>query len=64
MKLSIYFMLATSDKNAKKSEQNIEKMYDELKAMLQQPTWDEQQALLIIRNMGAEIDEINAMRKM
>jgi len=57
------YTVATSDKHAKKSEHNIEKMYEELKAMLQQPTWDEQQVLLIVRNMGAEIDEINSMRK-
>ena len=56
------YTVATSDRHAKKNEHNIEKMYDELKAMLQQPTWDEQQVLLLVRNMGAEIDEINSMR--
>ena len=58
------YTVATSDKRAKKCEHNIEKMYEELKAMLQQPTWDEQQVLLIVRNMGAESDEINSTRKM
>lgn len=56
------YTVATSDRHAKKNEHNIEKMYDELKAMLQQPTWDEQQVLLLVKNMGAEIDEINSMR--
>lgn len=58
------YTVATSDRHAKKIEGNIEKMYEELKAMLQQPTWDEQQVVFVIRNMGAEIDEINSMRKM
>lgn len=58
------YTVATSDKKAKKSERNIENMYGELKGMLQQPSWDEQQVLLIVRNMGAEIDEINAMRRL
>jgi predicted RNA binding protein with dsRBD fold (UPF0201 family) len=57
------YTVATADKHAKKSENDIEKMYDSLKAMLQQPEWDEMQVLAAIRNMGAEIDEINAMRK-
>lgn len=58
------YTVATSDRHAKKHEHCIEKMYKELKAMLQQPTWDEQQVLLIVRNIDAEIDEINAMRNM
>ena len=56
------YTVASPDKKAKKSEHKIEKMYGELKNILQQPTWDEQQVLLIIKNMGAEIDEINALR--
>lgn len=58
------YTVATSDRHAKKCERNIEKMYEEIKSMLQQPSWDEQKVLLIVRNMGAEIDEINSMRKM
>ena len=57
------YTVATSDRHAKKNERNIEKMYDELKAMLQQTSWDEQQVLLLIKNIGAEIDEINSMRR-
>lgn len=57
------YTVATADRHAKKSENDIEKMYDSLKAMLQQPEWDEQQVLVAIRNIGAEIDEINSMRK-
>ena len=63
LKDDFQYTVATADKHAKKSENDIEKMYDSLKAMLQQPEWDEMQVLAAIRNMGAEIDEINAMRK-
>ena len=56
------YTVATSDRHAKKGEHAIEKMYVELKAMLQQPTWDEQQVLLIVKNIGTELDEINSMR--
>ena len=57
------YTVATADRHAKKNEHNIEKLYDELKAILQQENWSEQEAATILRNMGAEIDEINAMRK-
>ena len=57
------YTVATPDKRAKKSEDNIDKMYDELKTLLQQSEWDEQQVLLIIKNIGAELDEISAMRR-
>ena len=57
------YTVATADRHAKKNENNIEKMYDSLKATLQQPSWDEQQVLAAIRNIGTEIDEINAMRR-
>lgn len=57
------YTVATSDKHAKKCEHNIEKMYEELKALLQQDAWNEQQVMTVLRNMGAEIDEINAMRR-
>ena len=57
------YTVATNVKDAKKLEKRIANMYDELKATLQQPAWDEQAVLLSIRNMGMEIDEINSMRK-
>ena len=57
------FTVATQIKDAKKLEKRIEQMYDALKAQLQQPEWDESAVLLAIRNIGLEIDEINAMRQ-
>lgn len=56
------YTVASADSHAKKCEKNIKKLYEELKAMLQQPGWNEQQVLLLVKNMGAEIDEINSMR--
>lgn len=57
------FTVATQIKDAKKLEKRINQMYDELKAKLQQPEWDENAVLMAIRNIGLEIDEINAMRQ-
>lgn len=57
------FTVATQVKDAKKTEARINAMYDALKAQLQQPEWDEAAVLLAIKNIGLEIDEINAMRQ-
>lgn len=56
------YTVATDDRHAKKYEKRIDDMYDELKGILQQPSWDEQQVLLVVKNIGMEIDEINSMR--
>ena len=56
------YTVASADGHAKKREKNITKLYEELKAMLQQPGWNEQQVLLLVKNIGAEVDEINSMR--
>ena len=56
------YTVAAANKQAKKNEKNIDNMYEELKSIFQQPTWDEQKVLLIIKNMRMEIDEINATR--
>lgn len=57
------FTVATQAKEAKKAEARIEEKFEKLKETLQQPTWDEQAVILMIRNIGLEIDEINAMRQ-
>ena len=58
----LQYTVASADSHAKKREKNITKLYEELKAMLQQPGWNEQQVLLLVKNIGAEVDEINSMR--
>lgn len=58
----LQYTVASADAHAKKREKNIKKYYEELKAMLQQPGWNEQQVLLLVKNIGAEVDEINSMR--
>ena len=57
------YTVATQVKDAKKVEARIAEMYEALKAMLQQPDWDESAVILAIRNIGMEIDEINSMRQ-
>lgn len=54
--------VATSDKNAKDNEKAIIEKFDELEKMLQEPGWNEQQVLIMINKIGAEIDKINTMR--
>lgn len=56
------FTVATQVKDAKKVEARIEGLYDTLKSLLQQPEWNEQEVIQAIRNIGMELDEINAMR--
>ena len=56
------YTIPTQDADAKKMERNINKKYDELRAMLTTPEWDEQTVLMLIRAIGLEIDDINAMR--
>ena len=57
------YTVATQVKDAKKFEKRINKLYDELKASLQQPNWDEQAVLLLIQNISLELNEINALRQ-
>ena len=57
------YTIATQVKDAKKTEARINELYEALKALLQQPEWDEQAVLMAIKNLGLEIDEINAMRR-
>lgn len=54
--------VATSDKHAKENEKAITDKFNELEQMLQEPNWNEQQVLLMINKIGAEIDKINTMR--
>ncbi len=57
------YTIATQVKDAKKLEVQIEKKYEALKLLLQQPEWAESEVLLAIRNIGMELDEINSLRQ-
>jgi hypothetical protein len=57
------YTIATQVKDAKKLEAQIEKKYEALKLLLQQPEWAESEVLLAIRNIGMELDEINSLRQ-
>ena len=57
------YTVATQVKEAKKYEARIAKKYEALKAMLQQPGWEEEAVLMEIRNIGIEIDELNSLRR-
>ena len=57
------YTIPTQDTDAKKVERSINKKYEELRAVITSPEWDEQAVLMMIRVIGLEIDDINAMRK-
>ena len=57
------FTVATQAREAKKIEYRIEEKFETLRNTLQQPEWDENAVILMIRNIGLEIDEINALRQ-
>ena len=56
------FTVATQVRGAKKIESRIDEKYENLKNTLQQPEWNEQEVIMMIRNIGLELDEINSMR--
>lgn len=56
--------VAVTHKEASKIQKKFDDMFEQLKSTLQQLNWDEAQVMLIIRNLGAELDEMNALRKM
>ena len=62
LKEDFQYTIGSAAKPAKKNEANIDKMYNSLKEAFQKPELDEAGILLIIRNMGMEIDEINAQK--
>lgn len=49
-------------KEAKVNEKNIMKLYASLKELLKQDAYDSVQVVRLIREIGLEIDEINAKR--
>ena len=57
------FTVATPAKEGKKIEKRIEEKYEALKDTIQQTSWDEQAVILLIRSIGLEIDELNALRR-
>ncbi len=56
------YTVAADDSAAKKIEKKIETEFEELKALLRQPDWDEAQVLLLIRDILGELDEIASLR--
>lgn len=62
LKEDFEYTIGSSAKAAKKNEARIEKMYDSLKESLQKSSLNEDEILLTIRNIGMEIDEINAQK--
>lgn len=62
LKEDFQFTIGSAAKSAKKNEANIDRLYEQLKEAFQQPTLDEAAVLLTIRNIGMELDEINAKK--
>ncbi len=62
LKDDFQYTVATDAKGAKNIEKSIKADFDALTAHLQQPEWDEAQALLLIRGLRRYIVEIASMR--
>ncbi len=62
LKDDFQYTVATDDAHAKGLEKKIKADFDALTALLQQPEWDEAQALMLIRGMRRYIVEITSMR--
>jgi len=56
------FTVGSGLKSAEKNEKEINKLMASLKELLKQSAWDEDEAIRIIRDIGMEIDEINAKK--
>ena len=62
LKEDAQFTNASAQKSARKNEDKVEKLYEELKALLRQPDMNEANAILLIRDIAVEINEINAKK--
>lgn len=62
LKNDFQYTVATSDSAAKKEEKKIEADFAALAALLEQPDFDETQALMLIRGLRRSIVEITSMR--
>ena len=62
LKEDFQYTIGSAERASKKNEARIDKMYTSLKEAFQKPELNEDEILLIIRNMGMEIDEINAQK--
>ena len=62
LKDDFQYTVATNDTAAKKLEKNIKSDFEALTALLQQPEFDETQAIMLIRGLRRYIVEINSMR--
>ena len=62
LKEDFQFTIGSSQSSAKKNEETIDRLYASLKEAFQQTELNEEEILRIIRNIGMEIDEINALK--
>ena len=62
LKDDFQYTVGTTDTDAKKVEKKIKADFQALTALLEQPDWDEAQALTLIRGLRRSIVEITSMR--
>lgn len=56
------YAVGSTDPKAKAVEKNIKKDFDTLAAMLQQPSWDEAEVLMLVKGLRRSIVEISSLR--
>lgn len=62
LKDDFQYAVGSTDPKAKSIEKNIKKDFDTLSAMLQQPTWDEAEVLMLVKGLRRSIVEISSLR--
>lgn len=62
LKDEFQFAVATNESAAKKLEHKIEKDFQNLSALLKTPDFDENQAIMLIRELRGSIIEIKSLR--
>jgi len=58
----VFTISPPENREVKKHEEAIDRKFAELKNLLEQEEWDEKDVLRRINSIGAELDEINAIR--
>ena len=58
----VFTIAPPQNREVKKHQEEIERKYADLKSVLEQDEWDEKDVLKRISSIGAELDEINAIR--
>ena len=58
----VFTISPPENKEVRRLQEDIERMYTELKSILEQDEWDEKEIIKRINSIGGKLDEINSIR--